>query len=228
MRQGDGPAFAAAIAAITRRRSAGDDSSLEMLPDDPLGVIEHVLRHRALPRNLLREDAGDALELIRQLRCLIDRVEYDTIGLARSNGLTWSRVAARLGLRTPQAAEQRFLRLTGARSSQPKNAAAVRQAMARQRRRTGREDQWLIRNGTRIQAVARTASITPVPDPAARETAEELAEILGQAVPSPRALVGWLCVLVDELRFSGSLDSLPEVARTSLVGLVSEWDRLAT
>jgi hypothetical protein len=45
------------------------------------------------------------------LRSELDRLERDLIASARDHGASWSQIAAALGLRSRQAAEQRWLRL---------------------------------------------------------------------------------------------------------------------
>jgi hypothetical protein len=59
-----------------------------------------------------RPDHGlAALALVGRLRAELDRIERDLVGSARERGLTWREVAAALGLRSRQAAAQRWLRL---------------------------------------------------------------------------------------------------------------------
>jgi hypothetical protein len=52
-----------------------------------------------------------ALGRIDQLRAGLDRAERQLIGAARAQGASWRELAAALGLRSRQAAEQRWLRL---------------------------------------------------------------------------------------------------------------------
>jgi hypothetical protein len=46
------------------------------------------------------------------IRAALDETERELIASARARGVSWTRLAAALGLRTRQAAEQRFLRLS--------------------------------------------------------------------------------------------------------------------
>ncbi|GIF71734.1 hypothetical protein [Asanoa siamensis] len=74
--------------------------------------------------------AVDALALLRTVRDRLDATERALIESARAGGTSWSRIATALGLRTRQAAEQRFLRLTdtgGTRAVTPTRAARHRQ-----------------------------------------------------------------------------------------------------
>jgi hypothetical protein len=57
--------------------------------------------------------AMTALTLLGPARCDVDRLETQLIMLARGQGLTWRFVAEALGLRSPQAAAQRWTRLAG-------------------------------------------------------------------------------------------------------------------
>lgn len=73
--------------------------------------------NRRLVEAVLRDDrpaTGDALAalaLVADLRADLDEVEQSLLALARRGGATWQEVAAALGLRSRQAAEQRWLRL---------------------------------------------------------------------------------------------------------------------
>jgi hypothetical protein len=59
-------------------------------------------------------DALDALTLIRQLREHLDTDERRLIDMARREKATWPQIAKRLGLSSPQAAQQRRKRLESA------------------------------------------------------------------------------------------------------------------
>ena len=58
------------------------------------------------------EDLGAALTLIRAARSDLDALEAGLIFIARAEGLTWPEVAQHLGVRSPQAAQQRFQRVS--------------------------------------------------------------------------------------------------------------------
>ncbi len=57
-------------------------------------------------------DLTAALTLIPRVRAELDALEAGLLDLSRSRGLTWQAIAFGLGLGTPQAARQRFERLT--------------------------------------------------------------------------------------------------------------------
>lgn len=58
-----------------------------------------------------RRNVNEALTSIGALRTELERVEHRLIALARESGASWQEIAASLGMRSRQAAEQRFLRL---------------------------------------------------------------------------------------------------------------------
>ena len=74
--------------------------------------------------------ALDALPLLRAVRDRIDATERALIESARTGGVSWATIAGALGLGTRQAAEQRFLRLTGYQS---RDIAPTREIRKRQR-----------------------------------------------------------------------------------------------
>jgi hypothetical protein len=76
------------------------------------------------------------------LRSDLDRVEHRLIGLARSMGTGWQDIADSLGLRSRQAAEQRYLRLDA--SAEP-DIGAVRRRLARRREMDARADARAVR-----------------------------------------------------------------------------------
>ncbi|MDX3527117.1 hypothetical protein P1P75_11850 [Streptomyces sp. ID05-39B] len=61
-----------------------------------------------------QDDALDALTLIRKLRENLDTDERRLIDMARREKATWPQIAKRLGLSSPQAAQQRRKRLENA------------------------------------------------------------------------------------------------------------------
>jgi hypothetical protein len=86
-----------------------------------------------------RPDHGlAALALVGRLRADLDRIERDLVGSARERGATWREVAAALGLRSRQAAEQRWLRLRAL----DRGPAAGRSRLHRSRRRSVDADLW--------------------------------------------------------------------------------------
>ena len=71
-----------------------------------------------------------ALAGLANLRAELDRLERDLIASARDHGASWSQIATALGLRSRQAAEQRWLRLG---ASEGRSPAPVRVERQRQR-----------------------------------------------------------------------------------------------
>lgn len=52
-----------------------------------------------------------ALELLPSARAELDGLESALLFVARAEGMTWQQIAERMGLRSPQAAQQRYQRL---------------------------------------------------------------------------------------------------------------------
>lgn len=57
-------------------------------------------------------DLYAALQLIESARAELDALETGLLFVARAEGLTWPQIAERLGVRSPQAAQQRFERVS--------------------------------------------------------------------------------------------------------------------
>lgn len=57
-------------------------------------------------------DLYAALQLIESARAEMDALETGLLFVARAEGLTWPKIAERLGVRSPQAAQQRFERVS--------------------------------------------------------------------------------------------------------------------
>lgn len=57
-------------------------------------------------------DLYAALQLVESARAEMDALEAGLLFVARAEGLTWPQIAERLGVRSPQAAQQRFERTT--------------------------------------------------------------------------------------------------------------------
>lgn len=70
------------------------------------------------------QDILDGPTLIRGLRITLDFSEGDLLGKARQRGTTFDRIAAALGLRSRQAAEQRYVKLYAGWDSPRATAAA--------------------------------------------------------------------------------------------------------
>jgi hypothetical protein len=58
-------------------------------------------------------DASDALNLVTATRYELHRLEASLLTVARQHGLTWRQIAEALAYDSPQAAQQRYRRLSG-------------------------------------------------------------------------------------------------------------------
>jgi hypothetical protein len=91
-------------------------------------VQERALEHHRGVVAALTSDTPDsrrALEALTHLtdvRLALDRAEYELIAQARLDRIGWPRIAVALGLRSRQAAEQRWLRLAGPANRDPSQA----------------------------------------------------------------------------------------------------------
>jgi hypothetical protein len=88
-------------------------------------AVETVAAGSSTPDEVLH-----ALSELVNVRKDLDRVERELIGSARAQGIAWPEIAAALGLGSRQAAEQRWLRLSG---DATRDAAAVRAQQRLQR-----------------------------------------------------------------------------------------------
>lgn len=81
-------------------------------PDDVLLLRYAMWRANASVGEASHDDLRAALTLIRTARADLDALEAGLILIARAEGLTWPEVAKQLGVRSPQAALQRFQRVS--------------------------------------------------------------------------------------------------------------------
>lgn len=58
------------------------------------------------------EDLKAGMRLLESARAELDGLETGLLFVARSEGMTWSEIAHELGVRSPQAAQQRFQRVS--------------------------------------------------------------------------------------------------------------------
>ncbi|WKX71159.1 DNA-binding protein [Streptomyces sp. XD-27] len=75
-----------------------------------------------------RSDVTAALSLVPLARGEMDELEAGLLQMARGRGMTWPEIAFGLGLRTPQAARQRYERLVGRTATDADGAGAERGA----------------------------------------------------------------------------------------------------
>jgi lambda repressor-like predicted transcriptional regulator len=92
------------------------------------------------------DDPLAALARLEGLRGALDQAERDLIAAARQRGASWGQVSEALGLRSRQAAEQRWLRLSNPTSRDP---VVTRSTRSRQRSVDGKA-------GTAISALRST------------------------------------------------------------------------
>lgn len=81
-------------------------------PDDVVLLRFAMWRANASVGDASHADLRAALTLIRTARADLDSLEAGLILIARAEGLTWPEVARQLGVRSPQAALQRFQRVS--------------------------------------------------------------------------------------------------------------------
>lgn len=83
------------------------------VPHDDATLIRHALwRSNSEPGLDVPQDLFAALQLVESARAEMDALESGLLFIARAEGLTWAQIAAHLGVRSPQAAQQRFDRVT--------------------------------------------------------------------------------------------------------------------
>jgi hypothetical protein len=107
----------------------------------PLGAYQALARVRAAVdagtgEGVTPQDVQDALRLLPGLREELDCAERRLIEAARDRGASWAALAAPLGVRSRQAAEQRYRRLAGGELTGPdpiRDPGLARRERARQR-----------------------------------------------------------------------------------------------
>ncbi len=83
------------------------------VPHADTTLIRYALwRANAGPALTIPEDLYAALRLVQSARAELDALETGLLFVARAEGLTWPQIAEHLGVRTPQAAQQRFERVS--------------------------------------------------------------------------------------------------------------------
>lgn len=165
-----------------------------------------------------RVDVNASLTLIGGLRHDLDRAEHRLIGLARSTGAGWQEIADSLGLRSRQAAEQRYLRLDA--NAEP-DIGAVRRRLARRRELDARADA----RAARLRAA--TGALIDELEQVVRRS-EDVNAVAALALSTVRIAVdaeaGALCDLVAQ-----ALDDLrglpPGLRSDALVVAVAEIDK---
>ncbi|EFL37520.1 LOW QUALITY PROTEIN: conserved hypothetical protein, partial [Streptomyces griseoflavus Tu4000] len=84
-------------------------------PHEAVRLVAFLLSGAALPQDgepeVDRADITAALSLVPRARAEMDELEAGLLQMARGRGMTWPEIAFGLGLRSPQAARQRYERL---------------------------------------------------------------------------------------------------------------------
>ena len=81
------------------------------LPPDDVTLLRFA-HWRASAASLEPTEIGAALRLIDSARAELEGLESALLFIARADGLTWAEIAEPLGVRSPQAAQQRFHRVS--------------------------------------------------------------------------------------------------------------------
>lgn len=94
------------------------------VPDDATLLRFAIWRANSAVGDASHDDLRAALRLLESARADLDAIEAGLIFIARAEGLTWPDIAKQLGVKSPQAAQQRFQRVstrtqTGDGSEQP-------------------------------------------------------------------------------------------------------------
>lgn len=110
-----------------RRRLCGSGADLlpslpwqrpKAMPDDTTLLRFAMWRANSTVGEASHEDLLAALKLLESARADLDALEAGLMLIARAEGLTWPDIAKQLGVKSPQAAQQRFQRVsTRAQSS---------------------------------------------------------------------------------------------------------------
>lgn len=116
---GDGDVTAGQVAARRHLTAIGGGEMARLpwmvgkVPHDDATLIRYTLWRANSGEGLdVPQDLYAALTLLGSARAEMDAVEAGLLFVARAEGLTWPEIAAHLGVRSPQAAQQRFERVT--------------------------------------------------------------------------------------------------------------------
>jgi len=218
----EGPATRAGRKASTiadRRRAAGDDS-LETLSLDPFGTLTYVCSHTdGVSRAVVAADVLAGLDVVRELRHALDRLEFSLMRIGRRRSLTWQQLADALGMGSRQAAMQRYERLDLLTARDYRADTAVRTSGHSR----VAEARWFAGNRSAVEDVARVFASTSFSSPAVRDDAESLAEALAEPETHAGTLLAWIGQILNGLKHPGDvphgLGAVLEDARR----LVDEW-----
>lgn len=82
------------------------------MPDDATLLRFAMWRANATVGDASHDDLRAALKLLESARADLDALEAGLMLIARAEGLTWPDIARQLGVKSPQAAQQRFQRVS--------------------------------------------------------------------------------------------------------------------
>lgn len=184
-------AASAAAAAIANRRAVTHDPDLDRLPDpdDLLNMAAYPHRYRQVAGHILAADLADAWTILQYLSGAIDYHQVALLDAARDAAITYSAIAAALGVASRQAAEATHCRLRAAQAGHAKDERPAR-AAARHLRNTGR----LVQSAT-VAARWLTGHRAELPA-GYREDLDDLAVVLERPGPG---LVATVRLLVGDL-----------------------------
>lgn len=80
--------------------------------DDATLIRFAVWRANSAVGSASRDDLRAAVRLLESARADLDALESAVLFIARAEGLTWPEIASELGVRSPQAAQQRYQRVS--------------------------------------------------------------------------------------------------------------------
>jgi hypothetical protein len=230
-------AAAAACAEGIYQRHQGDTAA-EMMPypgpdpDSLAGILTYVRSHRLADKRLAAQDALAALIILRYLREWAKGLELAMLDLGHDSGASWLQLAEAEGWHSKQAAQQRRRHLRDWAAGRGQGGGPARLAVAELD--TGQAsplEAWLTSQAAEIEEISEAVGSTVLPDAEmtavtpAQESAEELLLELGWG-RSPRELVKWLAIVLDELKNAGGLDAITPSVGARATGLVGEWKRL--
>lgn len=119
----------ASLFRIAERHAATDGQRRRQIhpavisPHEAVRLVSFLLSGAALPEDgepeVDRADITAALSLLPRARAEMDEIEAGLLQMARGRGMTWPEIAFGLGLRSPQAARQRYERLAARTDTDP-------------------------------------------------------------------------------------------------------------
>jgi hypothetical protein len=201
-------------------------------PGSLAGILAYVRSHRLADKRLAAEDGRAALIILRFLREWADGVELAMLDLGHDSGMSWVQLAEAEGWSSKQAAQQRAKHLRDRADRHRQGDGPARTTVAGQNTGpAGALEAWLASQAAEIEEASEAVASTVLPDAAmeaatpAQDSAEELLLELAWG-RSPRELMKWLTIILNDLKNAGGLDAITPAVRERAAGLVGEWKRL--